>query len=336
MTARLHFRLAVGALGSAWLVASFFGVPGSTRPAYAQGPSSTPAAMLDYRLQPRLLATNTWVIEGAVEDFSRANGCNIINTGFIVTDAGVVVINTGPSRLYGEAQRRAIAQVTAKPVVQVVSLNLHPDYFFGNQAWHGVPTLALPGSIAGMHAEGKAYEDNLFRLCGDWMKGTESTPSQQAIKPGRERLGGHDLEWLRLSGHTGDDLVLIDHTTGVVFAGGLVFSERAPTAPHAKLGRWRDSLQVLKTRLAGLNNPWVVPSHGPIHRGTLGIDQTLDWIDWLDLTLQRSAQQGLDLGEVMRTPIPARFAGWAAMQAEFVRTVTYLYPSYELAALAPK
>ena len=62
------------------------------------------AARLDYQLQPRQIAPDTWVIEGAVEDFSRANGCNIINTGFVSTAAGTLVLNTGPSRLYGELQ----------------------------------------------------------------------------------------------------------------------------------------------------------------------------------------------------------------------------------------
>ena len=66
-------------------------------------------ATLDYRLQPRQIAPGTWVIEGAVADFRPANGCNIINTAFIATGDGVIVINTGPSRLYGEQQRRAIA-----------------------------------------------------------------------------------------------------------------------------------------------------------------------------------------------------------------------------------
>jgi hypothetical protein len=278
------------------------------------------AATLDYRLQPRLLAPNTWVIEGAVDDFSRANGCNIINTGFIVTSAGVVVINTGPSRLYGEAAAprhcpgHAAARGAGGQPEPAPRLFLWPPGL-ARRAHPG------PGRHDGRHAgRRQGLRDNLFRLCGDWMKGTESTPSQQALEPGRVRLGGHDLEWLRLSGHTSDDLVLIDHTTGVVFAGGLVFAERGPTTPHAHLARWRESLQALNTRLAGLNNPWVVPSHGPIHRGALGTDQTLDWIAWLEQTLQHSAQQGLDLGEVMRTPIPPRFAGWAAMQAEFVRT----------------
>ncbi len=210
-------------------------------PALAQdSPTRQPGAgvdavRLDYRLAPRQIAADTWVIEGAVDDFSRDNGCNIINTGFIATSAGTLVINTGPSRLYGEQQREAIRRATALPVVQVINLNLHPDYFLGNQAWQDLPVAALAGTMAGQRAEGKAYEDNLFRLCGDWMKGSEHRPATQEVRPGQRQLGGHRIELLRLSGHTADDLVLIDHDSGLLFAGGLVFADRVPTTPHADL-----------------------------------------------------------------------------------------------------
>jgi len=286
-------------------------------------------ARLDYHLQPRPIASGTWVIEGAVEDFSRANGCNIINTAFISTAAGTLVINTGPSRLYGEQQRAALHRVTDQPVKQVISLNLHPDYFLGHQAWSDVPTLALPGSRLGMQAEGKAYEDNLYRLCGDWMRGTEFRPARQDLQPARVNWGGHALEWVRLQGHTDDDLVLIDHTTGVLFAGGLVFSERVPTVPHADLPRWMDSLQRIRQWLLQGQIRTVVPSHGPVHTGTRGVDQTLDWLQWLHMRLQTSAAQGLDMSEVLRLPVPERFAHWAALHAEYARNVTTLYPRYE-------
>jgi quinoprotein relay system zinc metallohydrolase 1 len=304
----------------------------------ASGAQALDASRSDYGLQPRTIAPGVWVIEGAVDDFSRANGCNIINTGFIATEAGTLVINTGPSRLYGEQQRAAIARTltanAARPVQRVVNLNLHPDYFFGNQAWADVSTAALPGTRAGMLAEGKAYEDNLYRLCGDWMRGTESHPARQDLHPGTTQLGPHRLEWLRLQGHTGDDLVLIDHHSGVMFAGGLVFADRVPTLPHARLPEWIASLRVLRARITSGQVRTVVPSHGPVHRGTQGVDQTLDWLQWLDERLSRSAEQGLDLSEVLRLPIAARFAHWAALQAEYARNVTTLYPAYEARLLA--
>lgn len=286
---------------------------------------------LDYGLLPRELAPGVWVIEGAVEDFSRANGCNIINTGFVITGAGVVVINTGPSRLYGEQQRQAIAQVTLEPVVQIVNLNLHPDYFFGNQAWRDFPLQALAGSIDGMQAEGEAYADNLYQLCGDWMAGTESTPATDVVTPQRWRLGQRDLELRRLDGHTQDDLVLIDHSSGVLFAGGLVFADRAPTTPHANFERWQGALDTMAQWHAQGQFVTVVPSHGPVHTGLYGLNQTRQWLRWATETMQHHAQQGLDLNEVLYQAVAPNFAHWAAQPAEWHRTLTQWYPMFELA-----
>lgn len=317
-----------------WVVAALLGCAAQAQIAVPPSASRSDMARLDYDLKPRQIADRTWVIEGAVQDFSRANGCNIINTAFIATGAGVVVINTGPSRLYGEQQRRAIERLTSEPVLHVFNLNLHPDYFFGNQAWADRPTQALAGSITGMHAEGAAYADNLYRLCGDWMKATESTPARQPIAPQTLTLGRHRLELKRLQGHTSDDLVLIDHATGVLFAGGLVFADRVPTTPHADFERWLASLDTLESWLADGSVKQIVPSHGPLHSGTAGLLQTRDWLRWVSVLMRESAERGLDLGEVLLVPVPERFARWAAQPAELHRTLTQWYPLHERQALA--
>jgi quinoprotein relay system zinc metallohydrolase 1 len=283
------------------------------------------AQTLSYGLQPREIAPEVWVVEAPVQDFSKTNGCNIINTGFIATKVGTLVINTGVSRLYGEQQRHAITQRSPSPVQQVVNLNLHPDYFFGNQAWADRPLSALAGTIEGQQREGKAYEDNLYRLCGDWMKGSASTPARQPLAPGATSL--------RLHGHTSDDLVLIDRTAKVMFVGGLVFLNRVPTAPHADIAAWRQSLERLRGLVQEHHIAWIVPSHGTVHADDQGITQTLDWLNWIDTTFSAAAQQGRDLGEVMRARVPDRFKNWAAMPDEYFRTATYLYPRYELRAL---
>lgn len=291
------------------------------------------AQPLRYDLKPRRIADGHWVIEGAVEDFSRANGCNIINTAFVATGEGTVVINTGPSRLYGEAQRQAVAAATREPVQRVLSLNLHPDYFFGHQAWAGVPTQALAGTVAGMQAEGAAYADNLYRLCGDWMRGTESTPAREAIAPQSLGPAARRLELRRLSGHTADDLVVIDRAAGVLYAGGLVFSDRVPTTPHADFEAWLAALDTLQRWHAEGQWRLVVPSHGPVHEGLRGLEQTRDWLRWVTATMRDRAERGVDLSELLREPLPARFAGWAAQPAEWHRTLAQWYPVYERRAL---
>ena len=67
--------------------------------------------MIQVQIASQLTATGVdgvrWVlVEGANDDFSVANGCHVITTGFITTGAGVLVINTGTSRRYGSSCAR--------------------------------------------------------------------------------------------------------------------------------------------------------------------------------------------------------------------------------------
>ena len=82
--------------------------------------------------------------------FPAANGCNIINTAFIATGDGVIVINTGPSRACTASSSAAPRRSPLPPVTAAAGAGAQPqpcDYF-GNQAWDGVPTQTLAGNIA--------------------------------------------------------------------------------------------------------------------------------------------------------------------------------------------
>ncbi len=321
--------------GTLVIAAALLAVPAQQPVSAQQGQAAAPQvnmARLDYGLKARALADGVYVVEGANADFTPANGCNIINTGFITTGAGVLVINTGTSRLYGEQLRALIARTTPEPVAHVIHLNLHPDYFLGNQAFAGVPITATAATRAGMQREAASYETNLYRLCGDWMKGTEARLPTQTIGPGPLRIGQREFELREYRGHTGSDLVLIDKTSGVAFVGGLVFADRVPTTPHADPKAWLAALD----SLAGLKLGTVVPSHGPVHQGTRGLQQTRDFLRWLDTSFTQWASQGWEMNDVLRAAPPEAFTRWAAWPAEYTRNVAHLYPGYERAALQPR
>ncbi len=298
--------------------------------AFAQGAApQVNTATFDLGLQARALAPGVYVVEGTNADFSPANGCNIINTGFIVTGAGVLVINTGTSRRQGEQLRALIARTTDEPVVRVLHLNLHPDYFLGNQAFADVPRAATPATAAGMAREAVSYTTNLYRLCGDWMAGTEPLLPDAVAVPGPLRIGAREFELIEMQGHTASDLVLIDKSSGIAFVGGLVFAQRIPTTPHAEIDAWLASLDALTAR----GPAPIVPSHGPVNLGADGIAQTRRYLQWLDASFTAAAQAGLEMSDVLAQPVPAEFRGWAAFQTEFVRNVAHLYPRYEQRAL---
>ncbi len=292
---------------------------------FALGVAFPIEAALDYMLKPRKVAADTYVFVGLAEDFTRANGGNIVNTGFIVTADGVVVIDTGSSRLYGEQMRRAIAGVTDKPIRMVLVTHHHPDHYFGNQVFGDVTVMALPGSIGGMKQEGGAFADNLYRMAGDWMSGTEPVAARDEAKPGRMSIGGHDIELIALKGHTQADLVVFDRTSGVLFAGDLVFWQRAATTPHASVADWLAALEQIKA----LKWTTLVPGHGEPLGDARGIEQTRRYLTWLDATLRKAASDGLDMPELLRTRLPDDIAAIPLARQEFERSIAHLYRGFE-------
>ena len=289
------------------------------------------ADSFDYPMQPQQVAADTYVIEGKTEDFSKQNGGFIVNTGFIVTNDGVVVIDTGVSRRFGEQQRTAIEKLTDKKVVHVYITHHHPDHFLGDQAYADVPIYALPATRDNIKVQGEAFSDNMYRMIGDWMRDTRVTPPTQAANAGKEIVGGHELELLALQGHTPGDLAIFDHTTGVLFAGDLVFNNRAATTPNANIATWLQTLDALQA----LPFKTLVPGHGKVTNDKAPIAQTHAYLEWLETTLKSGAEQGLDMNEVMQTPIPAQFKDVALASHELRRSVAHLYPALETAVLKP-
>lgn len=287
-------------------------------------------AQFDYRLHPRQIAADTWLLEGSTDNFAESNGGNIVNTAFIVTAEGVLVIDSGPSKRYGEAMRQAIAGVTDKPLYKVLLTHHHPDHVLGNQAFAGVPIAALAGTRELLSRQGSAMAENMYRLVGDWMRGTEVVLPDETVEPGVQDIGGHRLRLLALSGHTGADLAILDESTGVLFAGDLVFYQRALTTPNSPgLEIWQADLETLQKL------PWrlIVPGHGPLARDAAPFAQMHDYLGWLDSLLRGAAGRGEDMNEVIRAPIPERFAAVSLSRYELIRSVSHLYPRYETQAL---
>lgn len=294
-------------------------------PAYGQKPSA-------YSLKPERIADQIWVVRGSDAPIAMANGGAIANIGIIGTAEGAVLFDSGPSLRYGDALRSLATALTGKPVVRVYVSHLHPDHGFGLGAFPASVTTALPETIREIERDGAGFSDGMYRLLGDWMRGTEVKAPAQPLTPGVEEISGRRLRTVALSGHSGADLCVVDEKSGILFAGDLVFHNRAPATPEADFGKWRASLDAL----IGLSPAITVPGHGPVDRtGTAAIRQTRDWLDWLESSIRDAILRGLDMVEAGNMPIPDRFAGMAAARYELQRSISHFYPRME-AALLPR
>ncbi|URW76333.1 quinoprotein relay system zinc metallohydrolase 1 [Sphingomonas donggukensis] len=284
------------------------------------------AAPLTYPITPIAIGDGVWMVAGADEPILRANGGAIANITIIATSAGAVLVDAGPSLRYGEALVAVAKQLTGKPVARVYLTHLHPDHTYGDSAFDPAIVAATPALTETLKREGAGFADGMYRLLGDWMRGTEIHMPGHAITADSETVGDRSFRMLPLAGHSASDLALLDTKTGILVAGDLVFNNRAPSTPHADLPKWRTSLDTLKA----LGHRAVVPGHGPFDpTPTTAIAQTREWIDWLEGALTRAVDDGLDMVEAGAMPIPPRFAGMKAARYELQRSVSHLYAGIE-------
>ena len=287
---------------------------------------SVHANRLAYDLAATEIASGTWAVHGKTEYFTLENGGNIVNVAFVEVPDGVVVIDTGPSKRYGEALQALIEKtLPGKPILRVYNTHHHPDHYLGNQVFDNSVVATSQGVIDNIAAEGDGFADNMYRLVGDWMRGTASTAPAVALEAAAEDIGGRQFSLSYLNGHTSADLVIRDDETGVVFTGDLAFLNRAPTTPHADIYAWQLALQQLEQ----MDRELLLPGHGKIDTSNESLQQTSDYLDWLSGTIEQAASQGYTMNEAMSRTIPARFSSLDVVETEYKRSVVHLYLQME-------
>lgn len=288
-----------------------------------------PAWAENRAMQAEKIAPESWALIADMGYFTPENGGFLVNSAFISTSEGVVVIGSGPSLAFGKAYRHYIETLTQRPIQRVLITHKHPDHFLGNQAFKDRPIEADALTTQMLQKEGDGLAENLYRLVGDQMKGTEFFSPNTSLVLGKHTIGEHQLEYISVPGHTQSDIAVYDHTTGVLYAIDQVFDGRTPTMPNANIERWLTSLD----RLEAIPFKVLVPGHGPVSHDKRAIQETRNYLHWLDKTLKNAANQGLSATEVMKLPIPKPFSDWSEARDEWRRTVGFMYSHYETTSL---
>ena len=168
------------------------------------------------------------------------------------------------------------------------------------------------------------------------MKGTEVQIPGKTLNAGRFDVAGRSLRLVALDGHTGADLVIVDDSSGVVFAGDLVFNGRAPTTPHADVAHWLAALDQLDALTREASFKVLLPGHGAPTADAAPIRQTRAWLTWLSATMRDAAKAGLDMNDTLALPLPPEFAALPVAASEYRRSVGHLFPAAEQDALGAK
>jgi glyoxylase-like metal-dependent hydrolase (beta-lactamase superfamily II) len=214
----------------------------------------------------RQVSASAWFVQGEAALGTPANRNFISNAGFIVTPAGVVVIDALGSPQLARELLDEIARVTPQPVTHVVVTHYHADHIYGLQEFRkrGVRIVAQRQALAYIHSETAAARLRASRdELAPWIdQDTQLVVPDQWIDGATELVVGGQRLLVQPVGpaHTPEDLVVFLASERVLFAGDMVFRGRIPFVGQADSRQWIAALDTLLK----MDPQVVVPGHGAL------------------------------------------------------------------------
>ncbi len=211
------------------------------------------------------VAEGVYVIHGPLGVPDPENQGFMNNPAFVLTGAGVVVIDPGSSVQTGEMVLDLVRRVTDAPVVAVFNTHVHGDHWLGNQAireaWPAARIYAHPRMIERVaEGVGEEWVEMLLRVTEGATAGTRVVGPELPVNGGDEiRIGEVTFRVLHEGqAHTDNDLMLLLPERSVIFLGD--------NAGHGRMvrmndGSFRGNMAALDLALASGARVFV-PGHG--------------------------------------------------------------------------
>lgn len=202
------------------------------------------------------------VIKLAAGVFAFIGEAGGTNSGFVVTDEGVVVIDSqGPKDLALQLKQK-IKETTDKPVIYVINTHFHGDHTFGNQYFKEARAIISHDNARKTLIEGNgAHRERFKKFFG------ETSLDEFVLTP--PNMTFHDTLTLRAGvrtfelvhtgpAHTYGDIYVYMPDENIVFTGDLLYRARLPWLGD---GDSKGALDAVSSLIA-LNANMYVPGHG--------------------------------------------------------------------------
>jgi cyclase len=239
------------------------------------------------------------------------------NCGIVVTQEGVVLIDSGHNPTDSRAIAAAVKKITPLPVRFLIDSEPHPDHTTGHFVFSPPATIiAAAGASESMKARDKADPDRNQKLA-------ESSPEMKAAFQGYRMVLPHveyrdrmtlnvgertfELFYMKNVHSEADSAVWLPNERVLFSASAVVVEQFNVFRPNVNIP---DILAAAKTMKA-LNPEFVIPGHG-IPGTTKIFDDSERYYALLLERVGKMAREGKSLDEIQKTVKMPEYDGWAS------------------------
>lgn len=281
------------------------------------------------------ISDRIYVVHGLHELPNQQNKGLISNSGVILTESGVVIVDSGGGLKVGRRIIELIKEVTDMPVIAVFNTHIHGDHWLGNKAvresYPGVQIYAHERAIKRLN-EGEA--ENWLHIITN-MTGSESAGAEVMLPDtalhGDEQLsiGGHTLV-IHHTGHahTDSDIMVEVPSAKTLFTGDIVEHGRAVSSDVPQDFNARGQIEAIRYALE-LPVDIYVPGHG-VTGGKEIPEASLMFLEALYASVRKYYDEGLQDFEMKNKIIAdmAAYSDWFNFE-ELGRLISFVYLQIE-------
>lgn len=259
-----------------------------------------PASAVDVVFKP--VAEGVYAFIGEIEGRTYDNEGLNANIGLIVTPAGAVLIDSGPTFQVAGKIEAAAKAVTSQPIKWVINTGGQDHRWLGNGYFSakGIETIAHTDAQADMKARAGMHMEGL-KVLKERLDGTLPALPTRFVTGSDTRLelGGTVIELKHArGGHTpGDTLVWLPQKN-LMFTGDVVYVDRTLGLIDVSSGKtWLESFALIDQ----VKPKIIVPGHGQVTNITTAQQHTRDLLLALRAHMKKAIDDGVDVSAAVKS-----------------------------------
>ncbi|MCF7996356.1 MAG: MBL fold metallo-hydrolase [Chromatiaceae bacterium] len=286
---------------------------------------------IDIEMSLKRVSEHVYYVQG-MAGIATDNKGFISNAAAIVTDDGVILVDTLGSPSLAQRFLEEIRSVTDQPIKTVIVTHYHADHIYGLQVFEDLGAeIIAPGGFQDYldsPAAGDRLEERRFSL-SPWVN--EETrlvrPDRVIVEQTELSLGGVNLD-IRYLGpaHSDGDLAVLVRPDQVLISGDIIFEGRVPFTGGADTRRWLEALESLDQ--VGVKA--LIPGHGPAAREPAeAVSSTLEYLRYTRGVMASAVDEMTPFAEAYEAADWSRFERLPAFAATHRRNAYGIYLSLE-------
>ena len=259
------------------------------------------SAQAEYAMQIEKVADNVYAIVGELNQRSAENYANNATFGVIVSNQGVILVDSGGSYKGAQQIEKLIKTISDQPVKIVINTGGQDHRWWGNGYFKQKGAHIISSKTAFNDQKKRSSEQYraLNRFLGEHIKGSKAVYADETFDDSLElKFGGEKLILVYAGpAHTKGDIFVWMPDKKVMFSGDIVFTDRMlGPGPAADTASW---LNVFET-MVSYQPDIIVPGHGEPATLKKATQDTYDYIVYMRNQVSKILAEDGDMQDALK------------------------------------